>query len=109
MDLQTLFQSYKPALVRITVQTPIGDLSTGTAFNIGDGWLVTAAHVMRDGVVQEVVYEYASMALAVQSVIYNKDDCSDLAFDEDRSGSVASVAHDDDSWLSERLCTNRPY
>ncbi|GAB7533914.1 hypothetical protein [Burkholderia sp. 3C] len=43
-------------MVRITVQTPVGDLSTGTAFHIGDdGWLVTVAHVLRDGVVREVV------------------------------------------------------
>ncbi|WP_429500347.1 hypothetical protein ACQUFY_25050 (plasmid) [Robbsia andropogonis] len=63
MDLRALFQSYKPALVRITVQTPVGDLSTGTAFHIGDGWLVTAAHVLRDGVVQEVVSEHASVRL----------------------------------------------
>ncbi|CUI28102.1 S1 family peptidase [Dyella jiangningensis] len=79
MDLRALCQSYRPALVRITVQTPMGDLSTGTAFHIGDGWLVTAAHVLRDGVVQEVVSEYASVALTVQSVIFNKDDRIDLA------------------------------
>ncbi|MFW6098671.1 MAG: hypothetical protein ACOC7Q_01940, partial [bacterium] len=79
MDLRALFQSYKPALVRITVQTPVGDLSTGTAFHIGDGWLVTAAHVLRDGVVQEVVSEHASVPLTVQSVIFNKDDRIDLA------------------------------
>lgn len=79
MDLRALFQSYKPALVRITVQTPAGDLSTGTAFHIGDGWLVTAAHVLRDGVVQEVVSELASAPLTVESVIFHKDERIDLA------------------------------
>lgn len=79
MDLLTLFQSYRRALVRITVQTPIGDLSTGTAFHIGDGWLVTAAHVLQGGIVQEVVSEYASARLTVQSVIFNGDDRIDLA------------------------------
>lgn len=49
MKLLALFQSYKLALVRGTVQTPAGDLSAGTAFRIGDGWLVTAAHVFKDG------------------------------------------------------------
>lgn len=79
MDLLALFQSYKRALVRVTVQTPAGDLSTGTAFHIGDGWLVTAAHVVRGGVLQEVVSEYLSVPLSVQSVIFNKDDRIDLA------------------------------
>ncbi len=79
MDLLALFQSYKRALVRVTVQTPAGDLSTGTAFHIGDGWLVTAAHVLRGGVLQEVVSEHSSLPLSVQSVIFNKDDRIDLA------------------------------
>lgn len=79
MNLLALFQSYKLALVRVTVQTPAGDLSTGTAFHIGDGWLVTAAHVLKDGVLQELISEYLSAPLRVESVIFNKDDRIDLA------------------------------
>lgn len=79
MSLLALFQSYKPALVRVTVKTHSGDLSTGTAFHIGGGWLVTAAHVLRESVLQEVVSEQLSRKLTVQSVILNKDDRIDLA------------------------------
>ncbi|WP_181406239.1 trypsin-like peptidase domain-containing protein [Stenotrophomonas rhizophila] len=79
MDLLALFRSYKPALVRVTVQTPAGDLSTGTAFHIGDGWLITAAHVLRESVLQELVSEQFSQTLTVQTVIFNKDDRIDLA------------------------------
>jgi hypothetical protein len=61
MYLLALFQSYKRALIRVTVQTPAGDLSTGTAFYIADGWLVMAADVLRGGVLQEVVSEHSSV------------------------------------------------
>lgn len=74
-----LFQRYKPALVRVTVHTPAGDLSTGTAFHVGDGWLVTAAHVLKEGALQEVVSEHLEKPLNVESVIFNKDDQIDLA------------------------------
>jgi hypothetical protein len=79
VKLLALYQSYKPALVRVTVQTNAGDLSTGTAFHIGDGWLVTAAHVLKDGVIQEVVSERYAQSLRVESTIFNKDDRIDLA------------------------------
>lgn len=79
MNLLALFQSYKPALARVTVQTAAGDLSTGTAFHIGDGWLVTAAHVLKEGAVQEIVSEQNAAPLGVESVIFNSDDRIDLA------------------------------
>ncbi len=79
MNQLALFQSYKPTLVRVTVQTPAGDMSTGTAFHIGDGWLVTAAHVLKDGALQELVSEHLATPLTVESVIFNKDDRIDLA------------------------------
>lgn len=79
MNLLALFQSYKIALARVTVLTPSGDLSTGTAFHIGDGWLVTAAHVLRGGQLQELVSEHLSEPLNVEVVIFNKDDRIDLA------------------------------
>lgn len=79
MNLLALFQSYKPALVRVAVQTATGDLSTGTAFHIGDGWLVTAAHVLKDRNVQEVVSEQYAMPLNIESVIFHSNDRIDLA------------------------------
>lgn len=79
MKLLPLYQSYKPAMVRVTVQTNAGDLSTGTAFHIGDGWLVTAAHVLKSGVIQEIAPERYAQPLIVQRVIFNKDERIDLA------------------------------
>lgn len=79
MNLLALYQSYKRALARVTVQTMAGDLSTGTAFHIGNGWLVTAAHVLKEGTVQEIVSEQHATPLNVESVIFNSDDRIDLA------------------------------
>jgi hypothetical protein len=79
MNLSVLYQSYKQALVRITVVTPTGDLSTGTAFHIGDGWLVTAGHVLKDGSIHEMVSEHCNKPLALERVVFNKDDGIDLA------------------------------
>ena len=79
MKLLALYRSYKPALVRVTVQTESGDLSTGTAFHIGDGWLVTAAHVLRAGEIHELASERYGEPLRVESITFNKDDRIDLA------------------------------
>jgi hypothetical protein len=39
-------EKYKVCMARVTVETSTGDLSNGAAFHIGDGWFVTAAHVL---------------------------------------------------------------
>jgi S1-C subfamily serine protease len=74
-----LYQSYKVAMVRITVRTPDGDLSTGSAFHIGDGWLVTAAHVINSGTIEEIVGEKYSHRLTIEQTIVHKDERIDLA------------------------------
>ena len=74
-----LYQSYKYSMVRITVRTKNGDLSNGSAFHIGDGWLVTAAHVLNDGEIDEVVSEYCSEQLEIEKIIYHSDERIDLA------------------------------
>ena len=74
-----LYQSYKVAMVRITVRTPEGDLSTGSAFHVGNGWLVTAAHVLRGGEIEEIVAEHCSTDLNIEQVIIQQDERIDLA------------------------------
>lgn len=66
-------------MVRITVRTPKGDLSTGSAFHIGDGWLVTAAHVIQGGEIEEIVSEKYSSHLNIERMILHDDDRIDLA------------------------------
>jgi hypothetical protein len=66
-------------MVRITVRTKFGDLSNGSAFHIGDGWLVTAAHVVNDGKIEEIVSEYCSQNLEIEKIICHSDERVDLA------------------------------
>jgi hypothetical protein len=47
-------------MARVTVETSTGDLSNGEAFHIGDGWFVTAAHVLEDNKLVEVVGHFRS-------------------------------------------------
>lgn len=74
-----LYQSYKYSMVRITVRTELGDLSNGSAFHIGDGWLVTAAHVVNEGKIEEIVSEYCSQDLEIEKIICHSDERVDLA------------------------------
>ncbi|QJB55922.1 serine protease [Pseudodesulfovibrio sp. zrk46] len=74
-----MFESYKVTLVRVTIELPNGDLSTGSAFHIGDGWLATAAHVVNSGELVEVVSERYSKKLEVEEIIYHDDERIDLA------------------------------
>ncbi|HHQ6550623.1 TPA: S1 family peptidase [Serratia fonticola] len=74
-----LYQSYKVAMVRITIKTPEGDLSTGSAFHIGDGWLVTAAHVINGGEIDAIVGERYSSNLKIEKIIRHQDERIDLA------------------------------
>lgn len=74
-----LYQSHKPSMVRITVKTETGDLSNGSAFHIGDGWLATAAHVVNSGEIEEIVSEYCQQELKVEKIICHKDERVDLA------------------------------
>lgn len=66
-------------MVRITIQTANGDLSNGSAFHIGGGWLVTAAHVINSGRIEEVVSEQYSEQLTIEKIICHSDERVDLA------------------------------
>ena len=66
-------------MVRVTVKTETGDLSNGSAFHIGDGWLATAAHVVNSGDIEEIVSEYCNKKLEIEKIIYHKNEKIDLA------------------------------
>ena len=56
-DLWHLFQLYKVCMARVGVEMPDGTFANGAAFHIGDGYMVTARHVVEDGTVVEIVPE----------------------------------------------------
>jgi S1-C subfamily serine protease len=66
-------------MVRVTVRDQKGDLHTGSAFHIGDGWLVTAAHVIRGGDLEEIVSECYPQLLNLEGIIFHPDESVDLA------------------------------
>lgn len=78
-NLSHLFQSYKRCIVRITVRTSLGDLSSGTAFHIGEGWLVTARHVVEGYDIEEMVPENCNAPLKVEQIIFHHNPLVDLA------------------------------
>uniref|UniRef100_A0A9E8CLM3 Serine protease n=1 Tax=Bosea sp. NBC_00436 TaxID=2969620 RepID=A0A9E8CLM3_9HYPH len=46
-DLHEIFRKYDDCIVRVRIKQPDGDFANGTAFHIGGGAFVTAAHVVR--------------------------------------------------------------
>lgn len=78
-NITHLYQNYKYSMFRITVRTELGDMSNGSAFHIGDGWLATAAHIVNDSKIEEVVSEYCSQNIEIENVICHRDERVDLA------------------------------
>ncbi|WP_342537604.1 serine protease [Sporosarcina sp. FSL K6-1540] len=77
-NFNDMYNKYSVCIVRITVKLPNGDLSSGTGFHIGKGYIVTARHVIEDNEIEEVVGEYSNN-LEVKKVVYPKDIQIDLA------------------------------
>ena len=79
-DLAQLFQLYKVCMARVVVRDAKGDLANGAAFHIGDGYLVTARHVVEHGAVELVEPEQAMpRALTIAKTFVADDPRIDLA------------------------------
>lgn len=78
-DLLALYQTYKRTLVRITAEDGAGDLSTGTGFHIGDGWIVTARHVVENLKIHEIAAEQGADKIVVKRQIFPANPDIDLA------------------------------
>jgi V8-like Glu-specific endopeptidase len=65
-------------MVRVTVETEDGNLASGAAFHIGDGWLVTARHVIDSGRIHEVVpHHLATGQVQVARILVPEDHSED--------------------------------
>jgi S1-C subfamily serine protease len=74
------YSRYSPCVIGLETEGPDGSRSMGTAFHIGDGYLVTARHVLEGrNVVSLVATAPASISLESLDAIYDPDDRVDLA------------------------------
>lgn len=77
--LQAFYTEYKFSMARITVENNRGDLCNGACFHIGEGFLVTARHVIEGGELRETVGYFKSRKYKVKEIILPDDPNLDLA------------------------------
>ena len=77
--MKELYERYKRCVVQITVRTPVGDLATGTGFHIGDGYIVTARHVVERHSIESVAESNSSRNIAIKNIFYPSSSKIDLA------------------------------
>ncbi len=53
--VKELYERYKYCVVQIAVKSVEGDLASGTGFHIGDGYIVTARHVVENNIIESIV------------------------------------------------------
>src|SRR6266571_8236889 len=80
--MQSVYQSLRECVVRITVIDAHGEQSIGTGFHIGEGYFATARHVV-DGFDQVIVEHTPGFAMIesieVESTIFPEDERIDVA------------------------------
>jgi S1-C subfamily serine protease len=59
--LRALFNQYASAVAFVSVETPSGDQSIGSAFHIGEGVFVTARHVVENNKILSVATTHTTM------------------------------------------------
>ncbi|MET9057490.1 serine protease [Streptomyces antibioticus] len=76
----TSYSLYSPCLLHVATQDESGEPGIGTAFHIGDGYLVTARHVIEGRRLTDLVpASYGRVSLDSVEVIYPYDPSVDLA------------------------------
>lgn len=71
---------YKDTVVCLVVEDEVGNLSTGTAFHIGNGILATARHVVENRIIREALTGHiAQLSIDSFQILYPTDDSVDLA------------------------------
>ena len=77
--MKELYERYKCCVVQITVRTQVGDLATGTGFHIGDGYIVTARHVVERHSIESVAGSNSSRDVTIKNIFYPSSSKIDLA------------------------------
>lgn len=79
MDLQALFRKHSAGVIGLATESDSGRVSMGTAFHIGDGFFVTARHVVEGREITDVVSSRWAQISTIHSVHYPRDPQVDLA------------------------------
>lgn len=72
------YELYKACMVRVIVKNADGDQACAAAFHIGDGYLVSAAHVFRGHTLVSLDSVYVSKDILVEEMIFPEDKDLDL-------------------------------
>ena len=78
-NLKELYERYKRCVVQIIVRTRSCDLTTGTGFHIGDGYIVTARHIVENHDIQIATETYSSRNITIKHIFYPSNAKIDLA------------------------------
>lgn len=79
MSPRDLYEKYSPCVLCVTGITRDGDEKCGTAFHIGDGWLVTARHVFEELTDHRFETNSYGRASRIEDVLLPDDSDIDLA------------------------------
>lgn len=123
-DLGFLYQKFKRCIVRVVRESDIGDLETGTGFHIGDGYLVTARHLL--GGRSIAVHGPFNQPLQIDRILEPEDPAVDLAvlatdfsldhylhrttiigFPESQKVDAIPIASTLDDWVGDELVGTR--
>lgn len=107
--IEDLYFRYRACMVRLTLKTPEGDLTCGSAFHIGDGWLVTARHVIKGGELVDIEASHQATIGDVHRIISATDPHDDVALLEtdfsltDYMSDRSHLAGMADSWKRDHI------
>ena len=77
--MKKFYDLYANCIVHINVKSNAGDYLSGAGFHIGDGYLVTARHVIEDHVIESITGNRFSHANIINEIYYPSDPRIDLA------------------------------
>lgn len=97
------FIEYRENVLAIEVQKKSGDYSIGSAFHVGDGYLLTARHVVEGHSSFRVLPEHGFSTVEVEEVIFPSEENVDIALIKTDFKVVQSNIHYGDEKLTEAL------
>jgi hypothetical protein len=79
VDPARIVEMYKPCVLHIETEGKEGDLGNGTAFHIGDGYLVTARHVINNRIIKSIRSQHREVSTNGISIYFSDDPEVDIA------------------------------